>query len=177
MNTVKPSNLCLAAKLFGFRGFQEKNGRQAQGSNAFLVFLTCLSWANSSPHHDSHDVRSQTALSHLFSSRPPRSISSLFTGKKGQRVFLGSCSVKCKLSLTRRGQAEGLTGEPSIQMMRGLEGSGGRGEGRESLSLHCVSITLKRKLIHSALNCMPRPSMCPPHTLHPVSSQCGRGNI
>lgn len=101
-------------------------------------------------------------LSHLLSLA--RSISSLFTGK-GQRVFLGSCSVKCKLSLTGRGQAEGLTGEPSIQMMRGGN--------RESLSLHCVSITLKRKLIHSALNCMPRPLMCLP----PISAQCGGGNI
>lgn len=82
--------------------------------------------------------------------------------RKGQRVFLGSCSVKCKLSLTGRGQAEGLTGEPSIQRME----VGVVGRNRESFSLHCVSITLKRKLIHSALNCMPRPSMCLPLRLH-----------
>lgn len=96
----------------------------------------------------------------------PGSISSLFTGERPKGFPLASRSVKCKLSLTgKRASERGLTGEPSIQMM-----SGGRGGDRESLSLHCVSITLKRKLIHSALNCMPRPPMClpPPPSPHNV---------
>lgn len=67
-----------------------------------------------------------------------------------------------------RGEWKGLTGGA---INTDDERSGGGG-GRESLPPHCVSITFKRKLIHSALNCMPRPPMClspPPRpSLHNV---------
>lgn len=99
-------------------------------SNAFLVSVTCLSPANSSPHHDGHDPQSQSALSHLFSLA--WSISSVFTegrGPKGFPWFLW-CEMQTVINWERAGGGA----------YRGaINTDDERGEQRKPLPLLCLN--------------------------------------
>ena len=82
------------------------------------VLMTCLSWANSSPNHDSPDLQSQPPCHTSFLSLTL----SLHFYKRGQKVFLGFCGVKYVLSEERRAYTHG-----SIAVHEQSGGGGGVG--------------------------------------------------